>query len=100
MNLIEHKTEKFCERRSFHMNNNYKKIISEVSALGIAETDIKDEMTLVDDLAFDSLTFVQMVLMLENEYNIKFDDEYINIEKLQTVKHVAEYIEAKTREHK
>ena len=82
------------------MNNNYKKIISEVSALGIAETDIKDEMTLVDDLAFDSLTFVQMVLMLENEYNIKFDDEYINIEKLQTVKDVAEYIETKIGEHK
>ena len=82
------------------MNNNYKKIISEVSALGIAENDIKDEMTLVDDLAFDSLTFVQMVLMLENEYNIKFDDEYINIEKLQTVKDVAEYIETKNGEHK
>lgn len=82
------------------MNNNYKKIISEVSALGIAENDIKDEMTLVDDLAFDSLTFVQMVLMLENEYSIKFDDEYINIEKLQTVKDVAEYIEAKIGEHK
>lgn len=78
------------------MNNEYKKIISEVSALGIAEDGIKDEMTLIDDLAFDSLTFVQMVLMLENAYNIKFDDEYINIEKLKTVKDVAEYIEVKT----
>lgn len=96
MNLIEHKTEKFCERRSFHMNNQYKKILSEISALGIAEDDIKEEMTLVDDLAFDSLTFVQMVLMLENAYNIKFDDEYINIEKLKTVKAVADYLVTKT----
>ena len=78
------------------MDNIYKKIISEVSALGIAEDVIKDEMTLVDDLAFDSLTFVQMILMLENAYNIKFDDEYINIEKLKTVKDVAEYIKVKT----
>lgn len=78
------------------MNNQYKKILSEVSALGIAEDDIKEEMTLVDDLAFDSLTFVQMVLMLENAYNIKFDDEYINIEKLKTVKAVADYLETKT----
>ena len=78
------------------MDNTYKKIISEASALGIAEDGIKDEMTLVDDLAFDSLTFVQMVLMLENAYNIKFDDEYINIEKLKTVKDVAEYIQVKT----
>ena len=78
------------------MDNIYKKIISEVSALGIAEDVIKDEMTLVDDLAFDSLTFVQMVLMLETAYNIKFDDEYINIEKLKTVKDVAEYIQVKT----
>ena len=80
------------------MNNEYKKIISEVSALGIAEDGIKDEMTLIDDLAFDSLTFVQMVLMLENAYDIKFDDEYINIEKLKSVKDVAEYIQVKTGE--
>ena len=78
------------------MDNTYKKIISEVSALGIAEDGIKEEMTLVDDLAFDSLTFVQMVLMLENAYNIKFDDEYINIEKLKTVKAVADYLVTKT----
>lgn len=78
------------------MNNQYKKILSEISALGIAEDDIKEEMTLVDDLAFDSLTFVQMVLMLENAYNIKFDDEYINIEKLKTVKAVADYLVTKT----
>ena len=82
------------------MDNTYKKIISEVSALGIAEDGIKDEMTLVDDLAFDSLTFVQMVLMLENAYNIKFDDEYINIEKLKTVKDVADYLNTKSGEHK
>ena len=82
------------------MDNTYKKIISEVSALGIAEDGIKDEMTLVDDLAFDSLTFVQMVLMLENAYNIKFDDEYINIEKLKTVKDVADYLNTKSGEQK
>ena len=82
------------------MNNAYKKIISEVSALGIAEDGIKAEMTLIDDLAFDSLTFVQMVLMLENAYNIKFDDEYINIEKLKTVKDVADYLNTKSGEHK
>ncbi len=80
------------------MNNKYKKVISEISALGIAKDGIKGEMTLVDDLAFDSLTFVQMVLMLENEYDIKFDDEYINIEKLKTVKDVAEYIKIKVGE--
>lgn len=82
------------------MDNTYKKIISEVSALGIAEDGIKDEMALVDDLAFDSLTFVQMVLMLENAYNIKFDDEYINIEKLKTVKDVADYLNTKSGEQK
>ena len=82
------------------MDNTYKNIISEVSAIGIAEDGIKDEMTLVDDLAFDSLTFVQMVLMLENAYNIKFDDEYINIEKLKTVKDVADYLNTKSGEQK
>lgn len=82
------------------MNNVYKKIISDLSSTAITEEKIKDEMTLIDDLAFDSLTFVQMVLMLEKTYNIQFDDEYISIEKLKTVKNVADYLNTKTGEQK
>ena len=80
------------------MNNEYKKIISKLSVVEIEEDEIKEEMTLVEDLSLDSLSFVQMVLMLENSYNIKFDDDYISMDKLKTVKDVEDYLKNKTGE--
>ena len=80
------------------MNNEYKTIIAEITSLDITEDDIKDEMILVDDLAFESLAFVGMIVSLERTYGIKFDDEFINMEKLKTVHDVAEYIRIKTEQ--
>ena len=80
------------------MNKEYKKIISKLSLLDIEEADVKEEMTLTEDLSLDSLSFVQMVLMLENAYNIKFDDDYISMDKLKTVKDVEDYLKNKTGE--
>ena len=80
------------------MNKEYKKIISKLSLLDIEEADVKEEMTLTEDLSLDSLSFVQMVLMLENAYNIKFDDDYISMDKLKTVKDVEDYLNKKAGE--
>ncbi len=80
------------------MNNEYKKIISKLSVVEIEADEIKEEMTLVEALSLDSLSFVQMVLMLENSYNIKFDDDYISMDKLKTVKDVEDYLKNKTGE--
>ena len=80
------------------MNKEYKKIISKLSLLDIEEADVKEEMTLTEDLSLDSLSFVHMVLMLENAYNIKFDDDYISMDKLKTVKDVEDYLKKKAGE--
>ena len=80
------------------MNKEYKKIISKLSLLDIEEADVKEEMTLTEDLSLDSLSFVQMVLMLETAYNIKFDDDYISMDKLKTIKDVEDYLKKKAGE--
>ena len=51
-----------------------------------------EDMSLVDDLGFDSLAFINMVVAIENDYGITFNDEYINMEKLKTVKDVKNYL--------
>ncbi len=78
------------------MTELYRKIISQVSEIKIPEEEISDNMVLSDDLAFDSIAFVNMIVLLENSYGFTFDDEYISIEKLKTVKDVANYIKIKT----
>ena len=59
--------------------------------------EIREEMTLVDDLSFDSLGFVQMILDIESTFGIKFDEEYVSMDKLVTVKDVINYVEGKTK---
>ena len=66
------------------------KIISEV--IGCAEDLIKDDSHLVNDLGADSLNIVELVMQLEEEYDIEIYDE--DAETLHTVKQVKDYIEA------
>ena len=63
----------------------------------LSPEEIKEEMTLADDLSFDSLGFVQMILDIESTFGIKFDEEYVSMDKLVTVKDVITYVEEKTK---
>ncbi|MBE6617130.1 MAG: acyl carrier protein [Ruminococcaceae bacterium] len=78
------------------MDNRYKTIIVKIMQNKITEEELKDEMSLTEDLKFDSIAFVNMVVMLESTYGFSFDDEYISFEMLKTVKDVANYVKLKT----
>ena len=58
--------------------------------LGIDEEDIKLEASFVDDLGADSLDIVELVMALEEEYDIEIPDE--DAEKIQTVQDAINYI--------
>jgi len=65
------------------------KIIAE--NLGIDQNAIKDESNFVDDLGADSLNIVELVMKIEEEYDIEIPDE--DSEMLITVGDVRRYIE-------
>ena len=50
-----------------------KKIVAE--QLGVAEADIKNESSFVNDLGADSLDTVELVMALEDEFGIEIPDE-------------------------
>lgn len=55
------------------------------------ETDtITEETTFIDDLGADSLDIFQIVLSLEEEYDVEFDNE--EIEEIQSVKDAVEVL--------
>lgn len=60
-----------------------------VDQLGVSEEEIKLETNLMDDLGADSLDFFQVVMELEDEFNIKID----NGENLKTVEDAVKYIQ-------
>lgn len=66
-----------------------KKIV--VDRLGVDEADVKPEASFKEDLDADSLDIVELVMELEDEFNLEISDE--DAEKIQTVGDVITYIE-------
>ena len=66
------------------------KIIAEVLNVEIA--DIAPETTFVDDLGADSLDIFQIIMGIEEEFDIEIPDE--EAEKIRTVNDVISYIKS------
>ena len=66
-----------------------KKIVSE--QLGVEEQIVNMESTFLDDLAADSLDIVELIMSIEEEFDIEISDE--DAEKIVTVGDVVNYIE-------
>jgi acyl carrier protein len=73
------------------MQDKVKKIIEE--QLGVDPERVKAEASFIDDLGADSLDIVELVMAMEEEFDIEIPDE--DAEKLKTVQDVFNYIESK-----
>ena len=61
-----------------------------VEQLGVAETSVEMEASFIDDLGADSLDIVELVMALEEEFDMEIPDS--DAEKVVTVGDVVEYI--------
>ncbi len=64
-----------------------------VEQLSVSPDEIKDDAKFVEDLGADSLDVVELVMALEEKFDIEIPDD--EAEKIQTVKDVVAYIESK-----
>ena len=60
--------------------------------LNVEESEIKESTKLKDDLGADSLDLFELVMALEEEFDVEIPTE--DLEKLSTVQDVADYVEA------
>ena len=67
-----------------------KKIVAE--QLGSGEDEITNESSFIDDLGADSLDTVELVMALEEEFDIEIPDE--DAEKIATVQAAIDYVSA------
>ena len=67
-----------------------KKII--VEQLGVKEEEVKPEASFIEDLGADSLDTVELVMALEEEFDIEIPDE--EAEKITTVQQAIDFIVA------
>ena len=62
-----------------------------VDQLGVDEKQVSPEASFMDDLGADSLDTVELVMALEEEFDIEISDE--DAEKIQTVQNAIDYVE-------
>ena len=64
-----------------------------VEQLNVSADEVKEDAKFVEDLGADSLDVVELVMALEEKFDIEIPDD--EAEKIQTVADVVAYIESK-----
>jgi acyl carrier protein len=64
-----------------------------VEQLGVDAEKVKPEASFIDDLGADSLDIVELVMAMEEEFDLEIPDE--DAEKLRTVGDVSKYLQGK-----
>lgn len=59
-------------------------------SLGVSPDEIVSSASFIDDLGADSLDIVELVMLIEKEFDIEIPDE--DAEKISTVQHAIDYI--------
>jgi acyl carrier protein len=70
-----------------------KQIISE--QLGVDENEVTPSASFVDDLGADSLDQVELVMALEEEFDLEISDE--DAEKMRSVQDAIDYIDKRAK---
>jgi acyl carrier protein len=68
-----------------------------VEQLGVRAEEVRSQARFTDDLGADSLDVVELVMALEEEFDIEIPDE--EAEKIGTVKDAIDYIEKHSKKH-
>lgn len=64
-----------------------------VDLLGVSADEVKPEAKFVDDLGADSLDLTELIMAMEEEFDIEIADD--DAQKIQKVQDAIDYIEAK-----
>ena len=54
--------------------------------------DLNDNTDLIDDLGFDSINIISLVVSIETEFDIEIPDEFLLLEKLRSYKEIKKMV--------
>jgi acyl carrier protein len=66
-----------------------------VEQLDVSEDEVTPTASIVDDLGADSLDVVEIIMGLEEEFDVEIPDE--DAEKITTVQQIIDYVEEKAK---
>ena len=65
-----------------------------VEQLGVSREEVKPEASFIDDLGADSLDIVELVMAMEETFDVEIPDD--DAEKIQTIGDAVNYLKEKT----
>jgi acyl carrier protein len=90
---LEQRTHIPSEEREMTAMDMKKRIVEIIATqLGIDQADITPQANVVDDLGADSLDVVELIMALEEEFNLEIPDE--EAEKIKNVQDIFTYLES------
>lgn len=66
-----------------------------VEQLGVSPDEVVPEASFIDDLGADSLDIVELVMAIEEEFDLEISDD--DAEKMQTIGDAISYVDEKTK---
>lgn len=69
-----------------------KRIIAEISSVEIEISEINDDTVLTNDLSFDSVQIISLIVEIESHFDIEIEDDDLDIEKLTVFKNLTDMI--------
>lgn len=81
-----------------NIDQRLKEIIAKVATQDVNAGNIHEETILTNDLGYDSVQIIELIVELENEFNLEIDDDDLEIENLTIYKKLHEMVERKVKE--
>lgn len=72
-----------------------KKMIVERLFLNVSPDDIEDDENLMDEYNIDSVNLFEIIVGLEDEFEITLEEDDFNVETFTTVNNIAVFVEQK-----
>lgn len=91
IHIEEENTQEKRECSANNMLNRIKPVIFGALKGGLQKT--LEESTRLQDIGIDSLNFLKLVVSLEEEFEIEFDDDSLDLSNFETVSSLIDYIE-------
>ena len=78
------------------MNSNYRQeIINAIHLVkDVGDVEISDKTSLIDDLGFDSVSMINFISIIEDKFNLKFDENDDIVEIFYSIESLLKYLES------
>lgn len=78
------------------MNSNHRQeIINAIHLVkDVTDVEISDKTSLIDDLGFDSVSMINFISIIEDKFNLKFDENDDIVEIFYSIESLLKYLES------